>query len=538
LTADATPVSTLHDYLRVLRRRKWIVVPAVLIAPLVAILISLRQPIRYEASAQVLVNRQNLPANITGVNDPTQLDSSRLLTTQAQFARLPMIARRTLKAAGITGGSASDLLGASRVTAADNSDFLTFTVSDPERSLAIRLATAYAHQYVAARREFETAQLRSANQSVHQKLQQLKEQGATDSRLYASLLDRADQLAAMEAVAAGSRQSLVRDATGAGEVGSHVVRNGVLALLLGLIAGVGLAFLRDALDQRSRSADEIGGHLDLRLLGRLPEPARSLRRQNQLAMLAEPESPYAEPFRMLRNSLDFVLARRPAAHRSEAGERQGPRLAPQTFRRLMVTSAIEGEGKSTTVANLAVAFAVAGRKVTLVDLDFRRPSLHRFFGLHGRPGLTDVVLRSVPLTEALCHIRLDTGLETLTRGNAPTTGRLDFLPLGALPPHGGDVALAVGLEQLLGQLASDADLVLIDAPPLLRVGDALALTSYVDGLLVVTSLHTVRPTMLDELRRVLDDCPAEKLGFILTGADLEGGYEYLTHPYDRALHAG
>ena len=99
MTTDGRPVATLHDYLRVLRRRKWIVIIPVLIAPLVAVLFSMDTPVKYEASAQVLVNRQNLSANLTGVNDPTQLDSTRLLTTQSEFARLPEIARRALHAA-------------------------------------------------------------------------------------------------------------------------------------------------------------------------------------------------------------------------------------------------------------------------------------------------------------------------------------------------------------------------------------------------------------------------------------------------------
>src|SRR5919201_6562741 len=151
MTADGQPLSTLHDYLRVLRRRKWILMPPLVLAPVMAVFSSLGQPVRYEASAQVLVNRQNLPANLLDINDPTQNDSVRLLTTQAQFARLPAIARRTINAVGLTNWSASDLLGESRVTSADNSDFLTFTVTDAVGSRAMLLATAYANEYVVYR---------------------------------------------------------------------------------------------------------------------------------------------------------------------------------------------------------------------------------------------------------------------------------------------------------------------------------------------------------------------------------------------------
>jgi succinoglycan biosynthesis transport protein ExoP len=533
LTSESTSLSTLHDYLRVLRRRKWILVPPLVVAPVVAVFSSLGQPVRYEASAQVLVNRQNLPANIAQVNDPTQLDSVRLLTTQAQFARLPAIARRTVQAVGLTNWSASDLLGESRVTSADNSDFLTFTVSDAVRSRAMVLATEYANQYVAYRREFEKAQLESARRSLRARIRRLRLAGATDSQLYASLVDRADQVATMETIAA-SKGVLVRPATGAGRTANNVVRNGLFGFVLGLFTAIGLAFLRDALDRRVRSAEEIAGRLQLRLLGRLPRPPRGARRANELVMLEEPEGPHAEAFRMLRMSLEFVTAR----GSSESGlvsQRVHLRSGGQRCRRVMVTSAVEGEGKSTTIANLAVAFALAGRRVILVDLDFRRASLHQFFGLRGKVGLSDVVYGSAQLRDVIAEIDLDVP-ERARRGSS--SGSLRVVPFGTPVPHAADAAFTLGLEQMLEQLADAADLVLIDTPPLLRVGDTLALTTYVDGLLVVTSLRTIRPPMLDELRRVLAECPVAKLGFILTGADLEGGYEYLTYRYGRALSAG
>jgi Mrp family chromosome partitioning ATPase len=175
----------------------------------------------------------------------------------------------------------------------------------------------------------------------------------------------------------------------------------------------------------------------------------------------------------------------------------------------------------------------------LVDLDFRRPSLHRFFNISAQPGLTDAVRGTVPLANVVSRIE-DAPTETLLlspMGN-PRAGTLDVVPLGTLPPHGGDIAFAAGVDDVLRQFAAEADIVLIDAPPLLRVGDALALTSYVDDVLVVASLRALKPSMLDELRRVLSESPAAKLGFVLTGADSEGGYGYLTYKYGRVVNAG
>jgi polysaccharide biosynthesis transport protein len=553
MTETDKSFSTLHDYLGVLRRRKLILIPPVLLAPAVAVLLSMGKPVRYEASAQVLINRQNL-AN-PGVTDPTQLDSGRLLTTQAQFARLPDIANQALATVGLSNWSASDLLGESSVTATDNSDFLTFNVSDRSPTRARALATAYAHAYVAYRRTFQSKQLESAIDSLHARIARLKRAGATDTPLYAGLLDRADELSAMEAVVA-SGGALVREATGAGRVASHLVRDGIFAFVLGLIAAIGLAFLRDALDQRPRSADDIEGRLRLRLLARLPRPPRALRRGNRLVMLEEPENPHAEAFRMARMSLEFVTARGTNEPREIADRHL--LSARDACRRLMITSAVEGEGKSTTVGNLAVAFALAGRRVILVDLDFRRASLHRFFDLNMTPGIADVVLGSAHLDKVIAPVELPSTargrssslglgsthlddvisqveLEAPRRGRSPS-GSLQVVPLGTLPPRAADAAFTVGLEQVLGRLAERADLMLIDSPPLLRVGDALALTSYVDELVVVTNLRAIRPAMLDELRRVLAECPAAKLGFIVTGADAEADYGYASY-YDRAVSA-
>ena len=142
--------------------------------------------------------------------------------------------------------------------------------------------------------------------------------------------------------------------------------------MLGLMLGIGLAFARDALDTRVRSAAEIGDRLQTTLLARIAAPPRALRRRNRLVMIASPHSAQAEAFRMLRANLEFVNLDRGA-------------------RSIMVTSALEKEGKSTTVANLAVALARAGKKVALVDLDLRRPAIATFFALpYSLPGVTNI----------------------------------------------------------------------------------------------------------------------------------------------------
>ena len=216
------------------------------------------------------------------------------------------------------------------------------------------------------------------------RLRRLEESGQRDSALHRSLEVKDEELRVLQALQT-SRAAVVRRADSAAKIRPKPVRNGILALVLGLMLGVGLAFLRDTLDTRMRSAQEIAERLKLPLLARLPKPPRHLRKQNQIVMLAEPHGSAAEAFRALRTNLDLVNV--------DGG-----------VRTIIVTSAVQEEGKSTTIANLGVVAARAGRRVVLVDLDLRRGDLDQLFGLANQPGITDVALGEVSLSDALIAI--------------------------------------------------------------------------------------------------------------------------------------
>jgi polysaccharide biosynthesis transport protein len=502
--------SSLRDYLRVVRRRKWIILQAAIVVPAAAVAFSLQQSRLYEASSEVLLSRQNLAAALTDTQDVTlSEDAARLVETQANLARVPAVAAAVLAEAQVSDRTPQQFLDSSKVSGKANADLLQFYVTDRSPALAARLASAYARQFTIYRRKLDTAALQRARNELGRRLTGLEKSGERRSALYATLVEKEQQLRTMEALQTANA-FVVRSGDEARQVQPRPVRNAILGLALGLVLGLGLAFLWEALDTRVRSTDEIGEQLGLPLLARIPEPPRRLRKDNQLVMLAEPSGIYAEAFRILRTNLEFANLARGA-------------------RTIMVTSAVEKEGKSMTVANLAVAYARAGKRVALVDLDLRRPFLGRLFGLEpGRPGLTDVALGHVELSDAISWIavsdRPTTG--TSANGHGPAADTLQLVPAGPAPADAGEFMGTNALADILDQLVERADLVLIDAPPLLHVGDAMTLSARIDALLVVTRLNVVRRPMLGEVRRVLHSSPAAQLGFVLTGARLEEAYGY------------
>ena len=489
--------STLRDYLQIARRRFWIILTVTLLTVLSAAFFSARQEKLYQASANVLVS---------GI-DSTQ-PPDRFLQTQADIATAsPEVAGRVRKALRLRTTPPIE------VTPKIDADILIFSSTAASPRLAARVATEYARQFRNFQRELATADIKQALRNVEAEISTLGGGGRLDPTRYRSLLDKREELRTLE-VLQTSRALLVRPATLGVQVQPKLVRNTVFGLVLGLILGLGLAFLREALDTRVRSTDEVAERLGIPLLARLPAPPRPLRLHDRLVMINDPGGLDAEAFRILRANVDFA--------RVETGART-----------LMVTSAVDGEGKSTTAANLAVALARSGQRVALVDLDLRRPFVHKFFDLNG-PGVTQVATGQATLEEALAPIPLVWPGGTSWNGDGgvqPVGGMLEVLPAGLMPANLDDVLANQVVAGVLEGLRKRADVVLVDSTPLVT-GDAVALSAAVDTVLVVVRMDHVRRPMLRELRRVLDTIPTRKIGFVAAGLDSGASYSgYDT--YDR-----
>jgi polysaccharide biosynthesis transport protein len=489
---------TFRHYLQILARRKWLVLPVVILVPLVVLAITASRSAAYKASADVLLNRENIAANLSGVPDTTSLqDPERFGQTQAELARVPTIASRVVKATGVD-QSAGGFLGSSSVTPHPNADLLTFSVTSGTTALAEQLATEYGRQFTIYRAELDNGFLLQSRSDAQARLAQLRKRGQLGTPLGTSLQDRVAKINTLLALQAPTA-TLVAPATSAVQVAPRPTRNALLALAVAIVLGVALAFFAEAMDTRVSDEEEIAEGVGLPVLARIP-PALS--GKSEPALLVDPEGPEAEAFRMLRTKLEFANLDRQA-------------------RSIMVTSAIDAEGKTTTAANLALVLAQAGNRVILCDLDAHNPQLAALLGVRETPGIVDVALHHATLQDAVVPVasgKSAVALVSTNGGSANASRSLQVLPFGTFVPDGGDVLRAKPVAELLASLRERADYVIVDAPPLLQVADALTLSTRVDALLLVARVSTVRRPMLREVHRMLEASTTTKLGLVLTGA--------------------
>jgi succinoglycan biosynthesis transport protein ExoP len=515
---------TLSDYLAVLRRRKWAAIVPILLIPVIAYVLTARQPPVYAASSGVLLSRDNLAAALAGrTSADVFTDPDRFAQTQAQLARVPEVFDRAVERAE-TSITATELFHSSSVAPLGNADLLNFTVSSQNPEAAVDLATAYARAFTQYRLELNTAALTSARKDLERSLAQLRAAGESGTAEYQELRRKAQELRTMELLQ--TQAAVVKQPSSAAQVAPTPRREAMLGLAVGLLLGLGAALLWEALDKRVRDEEEIQRGLRLPLLGRLPEPQQQ-DGWPRLAMLDDPANAESDAIRRLRSNLEFANL-------------------DVNAKSILVTSSVTGEGKSTTVTNLAIALARAGRKVVLVDLDLRKPSIGGLLRMSYRPGITDVAIERIELENALIPIRLDARSPIdLTRrsrsrrgavmdeqagGDAASPGQLWVLPAGFIPASAGELVGTQAVARTLAELESTADFVLVDAPPLLAVSDAITLSTRVDAVLVVVRLGVVDRRMLRELSRQLEASPARKLGFVLAGGDVGelygAGYAY------------
>lgn len=322
-----------------------------------------------------------------------------------------------------------------------------------------------------------------------------------------------------EAVEAGQVEVLDAAPVPDEPVGSGRPLKLALAAMLGFMVGSGAAFLRENMDTAIRRKDDVERVLGLSPLGVVPRlyavghgaswtlPGLARRKNGaavatagrELVALHDQRSTGAEAYRTLRTNLLF----------SQLGER---------LKTVVVTSSLEGEGKTTAAANLATTFAQQGVRVLLVDADLRKARMHAVFGLDPQPGLTEWLMGDVGPESAIRKTEVE---------------RLYVLPSGTLPPNPSELLGSPRMRKLVETLRDTFELVIFDSPPLLAAGDAAVLGARADGVvLVVRAGQTDRGAALEAVRQ-LDTVRARVLGAVLNDPDASvaryGGYYH--HDY-------
>ncbi len=301
----------------------------------------------------------------------------------------------------------------------------------------------------------------------------------------------------------GGAQIVSPAVTNESPVNQKPVQNLVLALLLGVVAGVILAGIRDHFDDRIKSRSDLEPLLgDLPVLATIPRVGGWRDRgRAELVSISHPTSLTSEAYRVLRTALTFL-----------AGD--GP------LGIVHITSARPVEGKSTTVSNLAISFSKLGRRVVVVDCDLRRPRVHDFFDLPNKVGLSDILLGEVSVAEAVQRV--------------PNHPRLAVVTAGRVSSNPSELLAFYRSSEVLDGLAAEADIVLLDGPPLLPVTDSLILAGLADATVLVTRSGLSKRSDFSRAVDALRQVEAPLVGAVLndvTSDDDAGSGGYYAHAY-------
>ncbi len=440
------------DYLRAIWKYWWIVLVALVVAMGAGAYVTLTTQKLYATTVTFFVQTPSdqISAAAQGdtfgqkrVNSYVQLaNTDRLLKPVLAETKLPL--------------TIGQLSGEITATGDLNTVLLKVTVTDPDEGRSVAIATSISTQFV--------------------KL-----------------------VAGIESVAAGGASSVSLELVSGPTlnpvpVAPRPLVNYGLALVVGLLLGVGLAVLREVTDTSVRTSHGLERASGASVIGIIPfdESAKA----KPLILDGHAQSIRAEAFRQLRTNLQFVDVDRPA-------------------KTVVITSSVPDEGKSTTATNLAVIFAEAGKKVLLIEGDLRRPRVAEYLGLEGTIGLTNVLAGQVAVDEVL---------QSWGRGG------LTVLPSGSVPPNPSELLGSRSMIELLEKMGAQFDLVLIDTPPLLPVTDAAVLAAHADGALLVVRHGDTSRQQVSTAASALKRVDARLLGCVLNMAPSSGpdsyGYGY------------
>ncbi len=273
----------------------------------------------------------------------------------------------------------------------------------------------------------------------------------------------------------------------------RVLLNMILGIVVGLGFGVGLAFFIEYLDTSVKTLEEVESLLKVPVLAVIPKNI-------SLLIKGRDDNPDSEAYRIMRTNIEF--------------NRKSPSASSITM-----VSGGPGEGKSTTLNNLAYTFAKGGYTTLLVDADLRRPSQHRIFGVENTIGLSDYLTKDIQLEDVVLETKLN---------------NLYFMPSGLLPSDAVGILNSQRMLDMIQDAKNRFDVVFFDSPPILGVSDASVLSSEVDLTIMVVQHRRFPKSMIQRVKMAIDNVGGKTLGVVLNNVDVRHGqsYEYYTSYYN------
>jgi capsular exopolysaccharide synthesis family protein len=500
--ASAVPVeeSALRDVIATLRRRSTILLVCVVALPAGALGYSLSAGKEYTATAKLLFRDPGFDQKLLGgpVLAPS-VDPAREAATNIGLVSLETVAGRAASAITSRRLTPAEIIGKVTVAAQGQSNVVAVSAVDGDPEFAARLANTISRQYIAFRRDADRSKIDQAVRLVQRQLRGLTA-AQRDGSQGRSLRQQVNQLRVLAALQTGNAELVQRALAPDAPSSPKPLRNAILALILALALGVGLALLLDRLDSRLRGGDDAERLLGRPVLGTIPESS-SLRGDHGDALhLAGQE---AEAFRTLRANLRYYDI-------------------DHDVRSLLVTSSAPGDGKSTVARYLAATAAAAGVHAVLVEADLRRPTLNALYPVLRPRGLSEVLSDQATLAATIQQLPVSVA-------GAPTGKTLDVIGAGSPPPNPTDLLESERMRAVLADLHETYDLVVVDSSPVTVVPDSIPILREVDGVLVVMRESRSTTAGARRLRDQLTHLGVTPLGLVMNGtppADSSSVYGY------------